>query len=867
MSEDKTIVNPPLPSERIVPVYIEDEMRVSYIDYAMSVIIGRALPDVRDGLKPVHRRILYAMYDLSNTHNKPHKKSARIVGEVLGKYHPHGDVAVYDAIVRMAQDFSQRYPLIDGHGNFGSIDGDSAAAMRYTEARLQSYSEELLDDIEKKTILFTPNFDGTLEEPVVLPAKIPNLLVNGSSGIAVGMATNIPPHNLTEVINAIIALIENPEISIDELVEKHVKGPDFPTGAYITNRKEMADIYKTGRGRVVMRSVVDIKTDEKRNKNFIIISEIPYQVNKAKMVEDIADLINEKKVEGVSDIRDESNREGIRVVIELKRGEEPDLILNHLYKHTNLQTSFGVIMLSLVDNKPRVLNLKEMLNLFLLHRFEVITNRTKFELKKAEDRLHILEGLRIAIENIDDVIAIIKSSKNTEEAKLALISNFDFSEIQAQSIVDMRLRSLTGLEIEKIETEYQELMRRIADLRAILADSKLVYDIIRKELIEIREKYGDARRTKFLDRIDEITKEDLVKEENVMVIITHSGYIKRMPSETYRSQNRGGKGSTIGKMIDEDFAERIYVASSKDYLFFFTNFGKAYSIKVYEIPEATKQSRGRLLSNIIKLEQNEKISAIVPVTSFDETTYFAFVTKYGQIKKTPLIDYKNSVSRGIIAIKLDENDELVKVCMTNGSCDLMICTRFGQAVWFSEKQVRGMGRSTRGVRGVNLKDADYVIDMETVNESSTILTVTENGYGKRTPVAKYRKTRRGSSGVINIKIVEDNGPVVGMLETTTGDEGDIVLLTQTGMIIRTSVAAISETGRNTIGRILIRLNANDKVIGVSHVEKEVNKETVYKTSSSTDEGEEVIDDDTAVVEDIEDDVIEEEEEKEVKPDK
>ena len=859
MSVDKTIINPPAPLERIVPVYIEDEMRISYIDYAMSVIIGRALPDVRDGLKPVHRRILYAMYDLSNTHNKPHKKSARIVGEVLGKYHPHGDSAVYDAIVRMAQDFSQRYPLIDGHGNFGSIDGDSAAAMRYTEARLQSYSEELLDDIEKKTIIFTPNFDGTLEEPVVLPAKIPNLLVNGSSGIAVGMATNIPPHNLTEVINAVIALIENPEISIDELVEKYVKGPDFPTGAYITNRKEMADIYKTGRGRVVMRSVVDIETDEKRNKNFIIISEIPYQVNKAKMVEDIADLINEKKVEGVSDIRDESNREGIRVVIELKRGEEPDLILNHLYKHTNLQTSFGVIMLSLVDNKPRVLNLKEMLSLFLLHRFEVITNRTKFELKKAEDRLHILEGLRIAIENIDDVIAIIKSSKNTEEAKVALISNFDFSEVQAQSIVDMRLRSLTGLEIEKIENEFQELMKRIADLRAILADSKLVYDIIRKELVEIREKYGDERRTRFLDKIDEITKEDLVKEENVMVIITHSGYIKRMPSETYRSQNRGGKGSTIGKMIDEDFAERIYVASSKDYLFFFTNFGKAYSIKVYEIPEATKQSRGRLLSNIIKLEQNEKISAIVPVTSFDETTFFAFVTKYGQVKKTALIDYKNSVSRGIIAIKLDENDELVKVCMTNGNCDLMICTRFGQAVWFSEKQVRGMGRSTRGVRGVNLKDADFVIDMETVNESSTILTVTENGYGKRTPVAKYRKTRRGSSGVINIKIVEDNGPVVGMLETTTGDEGDIVLLTQTGMIIRTSVVAISETGRNTIGRILIRLNANDKVIGVSHVEKEVNKETIYKTSSSTGEGEEIIDDDAAIVDDIEDDIIEEEE--------
>jgi DNA gyrase subunit A len=853
MSVDKTNITPPAPPvERIVPIYIEDEMKTSYIDYAMSVIIGRALPDVRDGLKPVHRRILFAMYDLNNVHNKPHKKSARIVGEVLGKYHPHGDTAVYDAIVRMAQEFSQRYPLVDGHGNFGSIDGDSAAAMRYTEARLESYSEEMLDDIEKKTISFSPNFDGTLEEPIVLPAKIPNLLVNGSSGIAVGMATNIPPHNLTEVVNAIISLVDNPEISIDDLVANHIKGPDFPTGAYITNRKEMADIYRTGRGRVIMRSVVDVETDEKRNKNFIIISEIPYQVNKAKLVEDIADLINEKKVEGVSDIRDESNREGIRVVIELKRGEEPELILNHLYKHTNLQTSFGVIMLAIVDRKPRVLNLKEILSLFLLHRFEVITNRTKFELKKAEDRMHILEGLRIAIENIDDVIAIIKASKNTEEAKIALISNFDFSEIQAQSIVDMRLRSLTGLEIEKIETEYQEIMKRIADLRAILADSKLVYDIIKKELIEIRDKYGDERRTKFLDKIDEITKEDLVKEENVMVIITHSGYIKRMPSEIYRSQNRGGKGSTIGKMIDEDFAERIYVASSKDFLFFFTNFGKAYSIKVYEIPEATKQSRGRLLSNIIKLEPNEKISAIVPVSSFDETTYFAFVTKYGQVKKTALIEYKNSVSRGIIAIKLDENDELVKVCMTNGSCDLMIGTRFGQAVWFSEKQVRGLSRSTRGVRGVNLKDADYVIDMETVNESSTILTVTENGYGKRTPVSKYRKTRRGSSGVINIKIVEDNGPVVGMLETTTGEEGDIVLLTQTGMIIRTSVAAISETGRNTIGRILIRMNDNDKVIGVSHVEKEVNKETIYKTSSSTGEGDEIIDDD-AVIDDVVDD--------------
>ena len=855
MAVDKTTNNPPAILEKIHPIYIEDEMKNCYIDYAMSVIIGRALPDVRDGLKPVHRRILYAMYDLNNTSKKPHKKSARIVGEVLGKYHPHGDSAVYDAIVRMAQDFSQRYPLIDGHGNFGSVDGDSAAAMRYTEARLQSYSEQMLEDMEKETIRYSPNFDGTLEEPVVLPSKIPNLIVNGSSGIAVGMATNIPPHNLKEVINAIICLIDNADMSIEDLVG-HVQGPDFPTGAYITNKKEMLDIYRTGRGRVIMRSVVDVETDEKKNKNTIIVSEIPYQVNKAKLVEEIAELINEKKIEGISDIRDESNREGIRIVIELKRGEEPELILNHLYKHTNLQTSFGVIMLAIVEEKPRVLNLKEVLNYFILHRFEVVTNRTKFELKKAEARLHILEGLRIAVENIDDVIAIIKSSKTPEDAKAALISNFDFSDIQSQSIIDMRLRALTGLEIEKIEKEYQELMKNVADLRAILADSKLIYDIIKKELIEVREKYGDARRSKFLDKIDEITKEDLIKEENVMVIITHSGYIKRMPSDIYRSQNRGGKGSTIGKMIDEDFAEHIYVASSKDYLFFFTNFGKAYSIKVYEIPEATKQSRGRLLSNIIKLEQGEKISAIVPVDSFDDVTFFAFVTKYGQVKKTPLIDYKNSVSRGIIAIKLDENDELIKVCMTNGNCDFMIGTRFGQAVWFSEKQVRSMGRSTRGVRGVNLREGDYVIDMETVNENSTILTVTENGYGKRTPVSKYRKTRRGSSGVINIKINEDNGSVVGMLETANGEDDDIVLLTQTGMIIRTSIGAISETGRNTIGRILIRLNQNDKVIGVSHVEKEVNKETIYKTASNTGEGEEIIDDDS-VIDEVEDDLVDE----------
>ncbi|MEZ7892909.1 MAG: DNA gyrase subunit A [Candidatus Wallbacteria bacterium] len=811
---------PAVPVERIKPIYIEDEMKNCYIDYAMSVIIGRALPDVRDGLKPVHRRILYAMNDLGNSSRKPHKKSARIVGEVLGKYHPHGDTAVYDSIVRMSQEFVQRYPLIDGHGNFGSIDGDSAAAMRYTEARLKSFAEELLEDLEKETVAFSPNFDGTLEEPLVLPAKIPNLLVNGSSGIAVGMATNIPPHNLKEVISGVIAIIDNPEITIEELVG-FIQGPDFPTGAYITNKKEMIDIYRTGRGRVMMRAVVDIENDEKKNKSTIIISEIPYQVNKAKMVEDIANLITDKKIEGISDIRDESNREGIRVVIELKRNEEPELILNHLYKHTNLQTSFGVIMLALVDNKPKVLNLKEVLSLFRDHRFEVVTKRTQFELKKAEARAHILEGLKIAVENIDDVIATIKASKNNDDAKAALISNFDLTEIQAQAILDMRFKNLTGLEIEKIENEYKDLIKLIAGLKEILADPKKVYEIIKKELIEIRDKYGDERRSRFLEKSDEITKEDLIKEETVVVIVTHSGYLKRMPADTYRSQNRGGKGSTIGKMIDEDFAEHLYVASSKDYLFFFTSLGKAHSIKVYEIPEATKQSRGKAINNIFKFEKDEQIAAIVPISSFEESNYLVFVTKYGVIKKTQLSDFRSSVSRGINAIKLDEKDELIKVVMTNGACDIMIGTRMGQAAWFSEKEVRSMGRAARGVTAMKLHDGDYIIDMEAVDDSCSLLTVTENGYGKRTKVSEYRKTRRGSSGVINIKMTDDNGPVVGMLEVDNNDE--IVLLTQTGMIIRTSVEAIPETGRNTIGRILIRLNENDKVIGVSPIEKEDKK--------------------------------------------
>jgi len=823
---DKPVITPIV--EKIAPIYIEDEMKNSYIDYAMSVIIGRALPDVRDGLKPVHRRILYAMFDMSNTSKKPHKKSARIVGEVLGKYHPHGDTAVYDSIVRMAQEFNQRYPLVDGHGNFGSIDGDSAAAMRYTEARLHAFSEELLEDLEKNTVKFMPNFDGTLEEPTVLPSKIPNLLVNGSSGIAVGMATNIPPHNLREVVDGAIKVIDNPDVTIDELIAV-IPGPDFPTGAFIINRHEVPEIYRTGRGRVIMRAVVNIEVDERKNKNNIIIEEIPYQVNKAKLVEDIAGLVTDKKIEGIADIRDESNREGIRVVIELKRNEEPDLILNHLYKHTSLQTSFGVIMLSLVDSKPRVLNLKDMLQLFIGHRFDVVTSRTKFELKKAEDRVHILEGLRTAVENIDDVIMTIKSSKTPDEAKTSLIGNFDFSELQAQAILEMRLQRLTGLEIDKIEKEYQELIKLVAELRAILADSRKLYDIIKKELIEVRDKFGDARRSKFLDKIDDITKEDLVKEENVMVIITHSGYIKRMPSDIYRSQHRGGKGSTIGKMVEEDFAEHIYVASSKDYLFFFTNFGKTHSIKVYEIPEATKQSRGKAIVNLLKLEQNEKIAAIMPVSSFDETKFLVFATKRGVIKKTPLIEYKSSVSIGIRAIKLDKDDELIKVAMTGGASDVVIGTRFGQAVWFNEKEVRATGRSSRGVRGINLKKEDYVIDMETVDEKSSILTVTENGYGKRTHITKYRKTRRGSSGVINIKKTEDNGPVIGMLEVC--DDEEIVIMTHTGMVIRTSVAAIPETGRNTIGRILIRLNANDRVIGVTPIEKEVNQDENIKQSN------------------------------------
>ena len=797
-----------------VPVSIETEMQNSYLDYAMSVIIGRALPDVRDGLKPVHRRVLYTMHEMGLDWNKPFKKSARVVGDAMGKYHPHGDFAIYDTLVRMAQDFSLRYPLVDGQGNFGSVDGDPAAAMRYTEARRARISDELLSDIDKETVDFIPNYDESLLEPEVLPTKLPNLLVNGSSGIAVGMATNIPPHNLNEIVDGLIAVIERPDITIDELIP-YVKGPDFPTGAMIYGRQGIYDTYRTGRGHIQIRAKAFVEKEKRAEKERIIITEIPYQVNKARLIEKIAELVREKRIEGISDLRDESDRDGMRIVIELKRDQYAEVILNQLYKHTQLQVTFGAIMLALVDQRPRCLNLKEMMELFLRHRRDVIVRRTIFLLAKAEARDHIVQGLLIALDNIDAVVSLIRASQTPQIARDGLMAQFGLSEEQARAILDMRLQRLTGLEREKLESEHHELLREIRYLRSLLEQPALVTGVIKDELIKVKEMYGDARRTDIVDDSSEITLEDMIVEEDMMVMITHAGYIKRNPVTMYRSQLRHGKGVTGIIAKEDDFVEHLFVASTHDYILVFTDKGKVYWLKVYTIPEAGRQARGKPIINLIQVDAEEKVSAILPVQNFEPGKYIVMATKNGTVKKTELTEYANPRSNGIIALNINEGDSLVSVALTDGKQDVFLSTHKGMAIRFSEEDVRAMGRTATGVRGISLEDDDYVIGMDIVHNDFTILTVTEKGYGKRSEVEDYRVQGRGGKGIINIKCTPKRGNVVGMLQVSEQD--DILLVAASGKILRIKVSNIKVIGRNTQGVALQWLSDDDKVMAVARV--------------------------------------------------
>ena len=802
--------------ENIIERNIETEMKTAYIDYAMSVIVSRALPDARDGLKPVHRRILYAMHEDGITSDKPYRKCANTVGSVLGRYHPHGDSSVYDAMVRLAQDFSMRYMLIDGHGNFGSIDGDGAAAMRYTEARMAKISEQMLIDIDKNTVDFMPNYDDRLQEPTVLPTRIPTLLINGSSGIAVGMATNIPPHNLTEVINGIIKVIEKPEVTDDELMQI-IKGPDFPTGAMIMGREGIRQAYTTGRGKITVRGESEIE-EMSGNRQRIVISSLPYQVNKAKLIENIANLVKDKKVEGISEIRDESDRKDrVRVVIELKRDARPQVILNQLYKHTQLQDSFGIIMLALVNGEPKILTLRQCLDVFINHRKEVIVRRTKFELAKAEARAHILEGLKIAIDNIDEVINIIRSSY--DDAKERLMKRFGLSDIQAQAILDMQLKRLSGLQREKIEEEYNELMKLIAYYKEVLSNERLVYDIIEKELLEVKEKYGDERLTKITAAEGEFDEEDLIKEEQVVVALTHFGYIKRMPVDTYKSQRRGGKGITGISTREDDFVKEIFTASTHDTILFFTNKGKMYRLRGFEIPEAGRTARGTAIVNLLNLDSGEKVSAVIPIQNYAEGKYVLMSTKNGLIKKTPLKEYDSSRTTGLIGITLKEDDELIDVRLTDGQDNVVLVTKNGLCITFDEKDVRPVGRTAQGVIGIRLDDGDRVIGMEPIitGAKSTLLAITENGFGKRTEVEEYRVQNRGGRGVITYKITQKTGDIVG-IRVVNGNE-DVMLITDTGTIIRMSVEEISVLGRATQGVTLMRTNEG-KVVSIETVEPE-----------------------------------------------
>jgi len=801
-----------------VPVNIEDEVRQSYMDYAMSVIIGRALPDARDGLKPVHRRALYAMHDLGNEWNRPYKKSARVVGDVIGKYHPHGDVAVYDTIVRMAQDFSLRYPLVDGQGNFGSVDGDPPAAMRYTEIRMARIASELLADIDKETVAFLPNYDDTLREPLPLPARIPNLLINGSSGIAVGMATNIPPHNLCEVVDALVALIENPDLDVEALMQ-YVPGPDFPTAAFIHGKTAIHEAYTTGRGILQLRARAGTETEKRTGRVSIIVKEIPYQVNKAKLIERMAELVNDKRIDGISDLRDESDREGMRIVIELKKDANPDIVLNQLYKLTPMQESFGIIMLAIVDGRPKLLTLKDALKVFIGHRKDVVVRRTMYELRKAEERLHILDGLKIALANLDAVITLIRQAQSPAVAKAGLIQQFQLSEPQAQAILDMRLQRLTGLEREKILEEHAENSKQIARYKEILADEREVYKIITAELQEVKRLHGDERRTQIVDETTEISIEDMIVEEDMAVTVSHEGYIKRNAVALYRAQRRGGRGKIGASTKEEDFVEDLFVASTHSYILFFTTTGKVYWLKVHELPQAGRAARGKAVVNLLNLEKDEKISAFLPVRELQEGRYVVFATKNGTVKKTDLMAYANPRKAGIIAISLDAGDEVIGVRLTDGHQEIILSTRMGQAIRFKEEEVRPMGRGAGGVRGITLEEGDSIVGMAVVSPGSTLLAVAEKGYGKRTEMDEYRLQSRGGKGIITMKTTEKTGAVVGV--RMVSDDDDIMLVTDGGKVIRTPVKGISVIGRNTQGVRLIDLAEGEKVVGVARLaEKE-----------------------------------------------
>lgn len=815
-----------MPESNVKEINLSQEMRSSFLDYAMSVIVSRALPDVRDGLKPVHRRILYAMNDLGMTSDKAYKKSARIVGEVIGKYHPHGDSAVYETMVRMAQDFSYRYMLVDGHGNFGSIDGDSAAAMRYTEARMSKISMELVRDLNKDTIDYKPNYDGSEKEPVVLPARFPNLLVNGSSGIAVGMATNIPPHQLGEVIDGLLMLSRDPDITIQELME-YIQGPDFPTAGLIVGRSGIRRAYETGRGSIMMRARVEIET-KPNGRETIIVHEIPYQVNKARLIERIAELVREKKIDGITELRDESDRSGMRIIMEVRRDANANVILNNLYKMTALQTSFGINMLALVDGQPKVLNLKQCLQHYLEHQKVIIRRRTEFELRKAEARAHILEGLRIALDHIDAIISLIRGSETTDIARAGLMEQFNLSEKQAQAILDMRLQRLTGLEREKIEDEYHQLVKLIAELKAILADEEKVLQIIRDELTEIKERFDDERRTEIVSGgVGQIEDEDLIPRENVVITLTHNGYIKRLPISTYRSQRRGGRGVQGMGTNEDDFVEHLITTSTHDTILFFTNKGKVYRTKGYEIPEYSRTAKGLPIINMLEIDKGEWINTIISVEEFLEDWFLFFATKEGIVKRTPVSAFANIRNNGLIALNLRENDELISVKLTDNNKDIVMGTKNGLLIRFHETDVRSMGRTATGVKGIHLSNNDEVVGMEILEEDNDVLVVTKNGYGKRTPAADYRVQSRGGKGLITCNITEKTGNIVAV-ETVKGDE-DLMLITAGGILIRMSVEDISVMGRNTQGVILIRLDDEESVATVAKVEKTEGIEEVSTT--------------------------------------
>lgn len=805
----------------LTPINIEDEMTKSYVDYAMSVIIGRAIPDVRDGLKPVHRRVLYAMAEMGNRWNRPYKKSARIVGDIIGKYHPHGDAAVYETIVRMAQEFNMRYPLIDGQGNFGSIDGDPPAAMRYTEVRMARLAEELLADLEKDTVNFVPNYDESMVEPSLLPARLPLLLLNGASGIAVGVATNIPPHNLREVIDGVIALIRNPDLSIEELAS-FIPGPDFPTAGFINGREGIMQAYQTGRGIIRLRARAVIEKNPKKDRESIVITELPYQVNKADLIEKISELVKEKKIEGIADLRDESDREGIRVVIDLRKDEPGEVILNQLYKHTPMESTFGIIMLAIENNQPRIYNLKEMLTSFVEFRKLVVTRRTRFELNQARERAHILAGLLVALGRIDEIIATIKAARDPQEAARALSENFGLTETQAKAILDIRLQRLTGLEQAKIEEDYKNVTAEIKKLETILSDPQRILEVIIGELEDIKERYGDERRTVIIDEVKDIEIEDLIAEEDMVVTVSHAGYIKRSPLGVYRSQRRGGRGKLGMLTKEEDFVENVFIASTHDYLLVFTDRGRVYWLKVYQIPEASRTAKGKALINLISFHAGERVRAILPVREFSPNLYAVMVTRKGIVKKTSLAAYANPRSTGIIAVSIDDGDTLVDVKETNGEGEIFLVTRFGKAIRFDEREVRDMGRMARGVRGIQLEPGDSIVGIELPTTGSTILTVTERGFGKRTPVDEYRSQSRGGKGIINLKTAPRVGYVSGICQVS-GDE-DVILISDGGNIIRLSVSEIPVTHRGTQGVKLIELGAGERLVGVARIEREENGE-------------------------------------------